>query len=114
VWYFDQSINLVDNHHQGWTMGPLNAISDRARVGTIQALPASKDLSSLNPGGVLDEPVKELNTLGQSVWLDYIRRGLLDRCEFESMVREDGISGVTSNPAIFQKAIAVAMTRTSR
>jgi transaldolase/glucose-6-phosphate isomerase len=51
-------------------------------------------------------PVQELNTFGQSAWLDFIRRGLLDDGGLERLIREDGISGVTSNPAIFQKAIA--------
>jgi transaldolase len=51
-------------------------------------------------------PVKTLTSLGQAVWLDYIRRGLLDNGGLERLIHEDGISGVTSNPTIFQKAIA--------
>ncbi|MCP5304755.1 MAG: bifunctional transaldolase/phosoglucose isomerase [Chromatiaceae bacterium] len=51
-------------------------------------------------------PIKTLTTLGQAVWLDYIRRGLLDSGGLEKLIQDDGISGVTSNPAIFQKAIA--------
>jgi transaldolase/glucose-6-phosphate isomerase len=43
---------------------------------------------------------------GQSVWLDYIRRDLLQSGEFARLVREDGVRGVTSNPSIFEKAIA--------
>ena len=43
---------------------------------------------------------------GQSVWLDYIRRDLLQSGEFARLVKEDGIRGVTSNPSIFEKAIA--------
>jgi transaldolase/glucose-6-phosphate isomerase len=43
--------------------------------------------------------------LGQSVWFDNMRRGLLTSGEFERMVREDGLSGVTSNPSTFEKAI---------
>jgi transaldolase/glucose-6-phosphate isomerase len=42
---------------------------------------------------------------GQSVWLDYIRRDLLQSGEFARLVKEDGIRGVTSNPSIFEKAI---------
>lgn len=42
---------------------------------------------------------------GQSVWLDYIRRDLLDSGELQGLVAE-GIRGLTSNPTIFQKAIA--------
>jgi len=43
---------------------------------------------------------------GQSVWLDYIRRHILQSGEFARLVKEDGIRGVTSNPSIFEKAIA--------
>ena len=48
----------------------------------------------------------DLLTRGQSPWLDYIRRSLLTSGELERMVREDGITGVTINPTIFDKAIA--------
>jgi len=43
---------------------------------------------------------------GHSFWLDYIRRSLITGGELERLVKEDGLLGVTSNPAIFQKAIA--------
>ena len=48
----------------------------------------------------------QLLTLGQSVWLDFIRRGHLVSGEFDRLVREEGVVGVTSNPTIFQLAIA--------
>jgi len=51
-------------------------------------------------------PLKELLKQGQSVWLDYIRRDLVRRGELKRLVEEDGIRGVTSNPTIFEKAIA--------
>jgi len=47
----------------------------------------------------------ELEQLGQSVWLDNIRRDLLTTGELARMVQQDGLGGVTSNPAIFEKAI---------
>ncbi len=50
-------------------------------------------------------PLKELMKYGQSVWLDYIRRSLLTSGELKQMLAEDGLRGVTSNPAIFEKAI---------
>ena len=50
-------------------------------------------------------PLHQLNEAGQSVWLDFIRRDLLTSGELERMVA-DGIRGLTSNPTIFQKAIA--------
>jgi transaldolase len=49
---------------------------------------------------------EQLLALGQSVWLDFIRRGHLVSGEFDRLVREAGVVGVTSNPTIFQQAIA--------
>jgi transaldolase len=51
-------------------------------------------------------PLRELSRLGQSPWLDNLSRTLLRDGELERLRDEDGITGVTSNPAIFQKAIA--------
>jgi transaldolase/glucose-6-phosphate isomerase len=51
-------------------------------------------------------PLLELGRLGQSVWLDFIRRSLLESGGLARLVAEDGVRGVTSNPAIFEKAIA--------
>src|SRR2546425_6222086 len=51
-------------------------------------------------------PLQQLATYGQSVWLDYIRRGIITNGELARLLREDGLRGVTSNPAIFEKAIA--------
>ena len=49
--------------------------------------------------------MKELAGLGQSVWLDFIRRAFLEAGELEKLVAQ-GLGGVTSNPSIFEKAIA--------
>lgn len=53
-----------------------------------------------------DNPLVALNALGQSVWYDNIQRKLLQNGELATLIREDKISGVTSNPAIFQKAMS--------
>jgi transaldolase / glucose-6-phosphate isomerase len=50
-------------------------------------------------------PLKELDKYGQSVWLDYIRRNLITSGELKGLIDDDGLGGVTSNPAIFEKAI---------
>ncbi len=50
-------------------------------------------------------PLRELGRLGQSVWLDDIGRTLLDEGTLERMIREDGVAGVTSNPAILAASI---------
>jgi transaldolase/glucose-6-phosphate isomerase len=53
-----------------------------------------------------ENPLLALQVYGQSVWLDYIRRSLITSGELRRMIDEDGLRGVTSNPAIFEKAIA--------
>jgi transaldolase/glucose-6-phosphate isomerase len=50
-------------------------------------------------------PVKALQEYGQSVWLDYFRRNLIDSGELQRLIDEDGLRGITSNPSIFEKAI---------
>ncbi|MGD8855085.1 MAG: transaldolase, partial [Chloroflexota bacterium] len=52
-----------------------------------------------------NNPLLELHNFGQSIWLDFIRRGMLDSGELQDLIRMDGLRGVTSNPAIFEKAI---------
>jgi transaldolase len=51
-------------------------------------------------------PLLGLETFGQSVWLDYLRRNALDNGEIQGLINDDGVSGLTSNPSIFEKAIA--------
>lgn len=51
-------------------------------------------------------PLKRVEALGQSIWLDYIRRDLITSGQLRRLIDEDGLRGITSNPAIFQKAIA--------
>jgi len=53
-----------------------------------------------------DNPLKQLAAIGQSIWLDYIRRNLIVSGELRRLIEEDGLRGMTSNPAIFEKAIA--------
>ena len=48
----------------------------------------------------------QLSALGQSVWIDFLSRDLLETGELERMMRDDAVSGVTSNPTIFQKAMS--------
>ncbi|SNR86158.1 MULTISPECIES: transaldolase [Hymenobacter] len=51
-------------------------------------------------------PLVAIHDFGQSIWLDYIRRNILHNGELQRLITEDGLRGVTSNPAIFEKAIA--------
>src|SRR6266576_2537937 len=50
-------------------------------------------------------PLKGLLAYGQSPWMDYIRRDLLTSGQLKKYVENDGLRGMTSNPAIFEKAI---------
>ncbi len=65
----------------------------------------------MQPTGVLEtskatSPLLALLSHGQSMWLDYIRRDLITGGTLKKMIDEDGLRGMTSNPAIFEKAIA--------
>jgi transaldolase/glucose-6-phosphate isomerase len=51
-------------------------------------------------------PLKALQQYGQSIWFDYVRRNLLTSGELTRLIKEDGLRGMTSNPSIFEKAIA--------
>src|ERR671933_2028827 len=53
-----------------------------------------------------DSNLHRLSALGQSVWIDYLSRDLLQTGELARMMKEDAVVGVTSNPTIFQKAIS--------
>src|SRR6202451_1997013 len=63
----------------------------------------------MQPTGVIEtakaNPLKELLNYGQSMWLDYIRRDLFTTGKLKQMIADDGLRGMTSNPAIFEKAI---------
>jgi len=66
----------------------------------------------MQPTGVLEtskatkNPLRELLNYGQSMWLDYIRRDLFTTGRLKQMIEDDGLRGMTSNPSIFEKAIA--------
>jgi len=65
----------------------------------------------MQPTGVLEtskatKPLRALLECGQSVWLDYIRRDLIASGKLKQLIEQDGLRGMTSNPAIFEKAIA--------
>ncbi len=65
----------------------------------------------MQPTGVLENskatknPLQELLSYGQSMWLDYIRRDLFTTGKLKHMITADGLRGMTSNPSIFEKAI---------
>jgi transaldolase len=56
-------------------------------------------------GQQVNERLAALTEAGTSVWLDQVRRSLVETGELKRMVEEESLRGVTSNPAIFEKAI---------
>jgi len=50
--------------------------------------------------------LRKLQDFGQSIWMDFIRRGMLSSGELQQFIKEDGLRGMTSNPTIFEKAIS--------
>ncbi len=50
--------------------------------------------------------VKNIHDLGQSIWLDFFDRELMDSGKLQQMIDEDGLAGITSNPSIFEKAVS--------
>src|SRR5215210_895420 len=50
--------------------------------------------------------LQALHDAGQSIWLDYIDRTILHNGDLERRIREDALTGMTSNPTIFEKALA--------
>ena len=52
-----------------------------------------------------DNPLKTLTAAGQAIWLDYLHQDILQTGELRRLIAEDGVSGLTSNPSIFEKAI---------
>ena len=49
--------------------------------------------------------LREIEALGQAIWIDNLNRQLLDDGTLRSLIDDDGLSGVTSNPTIFEKGI---------
>jgi transaldolase/transaldolase/glucose-6-phosphate isomerase len=50
--------------------------------------------------------VQQIHDFGQSIWLDFIDRKIMNSGELKKLIEEDGVRGITSNPAIFEKAIS--------
>ncbi|WP_378948120.1 transaldolase family protein [Mesorhizobium sp. ANAO-SY3R2] len=53
----------------------------------------------------MNNPLIQLEAYGQSVWLDCLRRSLIDKGKLRFLIEKDGLKGVTSTPSIFEKAI---------
>src|SRR5215469_8945609 len=50
-------------------------------------------------------PLRALSEKGQSVWLDFLSREIIENGELKKLIDDDGLAGITSNPSIFEKSI---------
>ena len=71
----------------------------------IRRLQKVKNLEKIIPNSIM---VKHIHDFGQSIWLDFFDRKIMDSGALQKLIDEDGIRGVTSNPAIFEKAISAS------
>ena len=55
---------------------------------------------------VMDSPILHIKDYGQSIWMDNLSRDIIQSGELEALIRQRNVHGITSNPAIFEKAIA--------
>ena len=75
----------------------------------------SQKLDAIDQGTTMKEnPLRKLQALGQSIWLDYIRRDLISSGELRRLIEVDGLRGITSNPTIFEKSITAAIITMTR
>src|SRR5579862_980162 len=76
-----------------------------------QAKRTPEDARKPAPGGgaaaesAAANPLAALHEYGQAPWLDFLARGFIAEGSLEKLVQQDGLTGVTSNPSIFEKAI---------
>ena len=68
------------------------------------------DLDTVAESKTTTNPLRTLGEAGQAVWLDFVDRKFLNEGGLKKLVEEDGLSGVTSNPSIFEKAIGQSNT----
>jgi len=57
-----------------------------------------------------ENPLQRLNAAGQSIWLDFIDRTILRNGDLQRRIGDDALTGMTSNPSIFEKALAEGTT----
>ncbi len=62
----------------------------------------------------MTNPLKQLEAAGQAAWLDYVHRKIIDDGELKRLILNDGLTGLTSNPSIFEKAIGEGDTYDGR
>jgi transaldolase len=78
----------------------------KSRDEPINPTPKDSFRSFLEGISMKRNPLLKLEAFGQSIWMDFIRRGMISLGELKQLIKQNGLGGVTSNPSIFEKAIA--------
>jgi transaldolase len=77
------------------------------RLAKVLAIEQESRRGVFDPGAKpMKNRIRQLTDVGQSLWYDYIRKDLYEGPELRKLIEEDGLRGMTSNPTIFEKAIA--------
>jgi transketolase len=106
------AVNQIPTSGKGDELRQANGISAESIAATVERLLAKGERAPAPEPALIppaqdpiENPLRLLATYGQSIWLDYIKRSFLKNGELRTLIAEDGLSGVTSNPAIFEEAI---------
>jgi transaldolase/transaldolase/glucose-6-phosphate isomerase len=75
-------------------------------VSRVEDFEDANKIKQVNITAMQNNNVKSIRDFGQSIWLDFFDRKIMDSGELKRLIDEDGVSGVTSNPSIFEKAIS--------
>ena len=91
--------------HTFGSSAPIKDLMTKFGFTPDKVLAAAKDQIARSRRPSCMNPLKQLEECGQSPWLDYLKRSLIEKGELRNLIERDGLKGVTSNPSIFEKAI---------
>src|SRR5215471_2204822 len=84
-----------------WRLGAIEGAAGQIRVHWRQRLRGCQAAAGTQGVAAMANALRTLQEYGQSVWLDFVSRDLLNSGELTKLIAEDGLRGVTSNPSIF-------------
>src|SRR5690606_13859215 len=89
----------------GWPTAQRNTLEAESRLSAARSPTPERHPSHDTPGKTMN-PLLQVRQHGQQIWLDNLSRTLLEEGHLARFVADDGVAGVTTNPAIFHKAIS--------
>ena len=94
-------LRFFNSPHRQYLLAPRGYFKVRS-----QRLTATSFLNNKKRINMQTNRVKRIHDFDQSIWLDFIDRKIMNTGELEQLINDDGVRGITSNPAIFEKAIS--------